>query len=127
MQNKEIYEYAIIRFVPKVEREEFINIGVIVLCKRKKYLQLRYEIDEERLTAFSQDADVEMIGNYLKGWELMTKGGTAGGRIGEMDIHVRFRWLTADRSTIIQSSKVHPGIGFAGDETIDRIFAKYVS
>jgi len=109
MQNKQIYEYAIIRIVPKVERGEFMNIGVIVLSKKMKYLDMKYHIDENKLTAFSKDIDIAMIQEYIDGWKLVCEGKKEGGKIGALETHVRFRWLTANRSTIIQSSPVHSG------------------
>jgi len=126
MPNKEIFEFAIIRLVPKVEREEFLNIGAIVLCRKKNYLKMKYDIDKTRLRAFSEEIDLEMIRKYLNAWELVCDGGAPGGRIGALDIQVRFRWLTAPRSTIIQSSEVHPGRCFDPDKTLDDIFNKYV-
>jgi len=124
--NREIYEYAIIRYLPKVEREEFINIGVILMCKRKSYLQLKFTIDEKRLRAFSEEVDVEMIADYLNAWEKVCAGAEVGGQIGSLELHVRFRWLTANRSTIIQSSAVHSGIGFEEAATLEDIFERYV-
>ena len=126
MSSREIYEFAVIRYVPKVEREEFINVGAIVLSKKKKYLKMRYNIDEKRLLAFDPEVDIELIRNYLDAWNLVCEGSPKGGKIGELEIQVRFRWLTASRSTMIQSSKVHPGLCFDLDGTLDEIFTKYV-
>jgi len=126
MPNKEIYEFAIIRYVPKVEREEFINIGAIVLCKRLNYLQMKFNIDEKKLKIFSEEADLDLIEEYLLGWQAVCKGGVEGGKIGALETHVRFRWLTANRSTIIQSSEVHSGLCFDPAQTLKSIFDKYV-
>ncbi len=126
MQDKEIYEFAIIRLVPKVEREEFLNIGAIVLCKRQQYLEMKFTVDKKRLEAFAEDIDFELINEYLNAWKSVCKGGVVGGKIGALETHVRFRWLTANRSTIIQSSNVHPGICFDPERTLDSIFNKYV-
>lgn len=126
MSSKEIYEYAIIRYVPKVERQEFMNDGVIVLCKKKKYLKMKYIIDRKRLLTFSADVDLDLIKDYLDGWNLVCEGAPKGGKIGELEIHVRFRWLTAARSTIIQSSEVHSGLCLDLDSTLDELFTKYV-
>lgn len=109
MHDKNIYEYAIIRLVPKVERGEYINIGVILLAKHKNYIGIRYHLDTTRISSLSNDIDINLIKSYLDAWESVCAGGTNGGKIGEMDIRMRFRWLTASRSTIIQSSPVHPG------------------
>ncbi len=120
------YEYAIIRVVPVVEREEFINVGVIVYAKRKRFLDMKYHIDKERLTAFGDQIDIDLITNYLKAWKLVCQGGKIGGAIGGLEMHVRFRWLTADRSSIIQSSATHPGLCADPDLMLADIFEKYV-
>ena len=120
------YEYAIIRVVPKVEREEFINVGVIVYAKQKRYLGMQYHIDEKRLAAFGEQIDIELITNYLKAWELVCQGGRNSGAIGSLEMHVRFRWLTADRSSIIQSSATHPGLCSDPALVLADIFERYV-
>lgn len=125
MPNKEIYEYAIIRVVPKVERGEFINIGVIILSKKKKYIDMKYHIDEDRLKAFSNDIDIALIQEYIAGWKLVCEG-KEGGKIGALETHVRFRWLTANRSTIIQSSPVHSGCSSNLERELERLFEKFV-
>lgn len=126
MPDKTIYEYAIIRIVPKVERGEFMNVGVILLAKRKKYLAMKYHIDEQRLQAFSEDIDIALIKDYLNAWNLVCAGGAAGGKIGALAIQVRFRWLTADRSSIIQSSPVHPGRTEDAEKELEKLFVKFV-
>ncbi|MEM1321088.1 MAG: DUF3037 domain-containing protein [Bacteroidota bacterium] len=126
MPNRVTYEYAIIRVVPKVEREEFLNVGVILFSKRKKYLGMKYELDEERLKAFAEDIDVEMIEEYLQAWELICRGGTEGGDIGLLELPSRFRWLTASRSTIIQSSPTHSGLCCEPEAVLEDLFKRYV-
>lgn len=126
MQNKVIYEFAIIRLVPKVEREEFLNIGVIVFSKRKKYLGIKYKLDERRINAFSSEVDTEMINKYLEGWELICKGGRNAGSIGKFELSYRFRWLVASKSSIIQTSKPHPGLCEAPEKVLEDIFKSHV-
>ena len=126
MQKKEVFEYAFIRFVPKVEREEFLNVGVIVFCKRKKYLAVKYHIDEARLNAFSKDIDLAELSEYLKSWDLICQGSPEGGKIAQMDLPGRFRWLTASRSTIIQHSSVHTGLCENPEAVLNDLFEKYV-
>ena len=126
MQDKVTYEFAIIRIVPKVEREEFLNVGVILFSKRKKYLKMAYKIDEKRMTAFSSEIDIIALNEYLKGWELVCHGAPNGGQIGTFDLAFRFRWLTASRSTIIQSSKTHPGLCDNPQKELDDLFSLYV-
>ena len=126
MPNKVTYEYAIIRIVPKVEREEFMNVGVILFSKRKKYLDIKYHLDEKRLTAFSETIDIDWIQKYLAAWKLVCDGSPAGGKIGSLDIAVRYRWLTANRSSIIQSSNTHPGLCDAPEKVLEDLFKRYV-
>ena len=126
MQDRVTYEYAVIRLVPKVEREEFLNIGVILFSKRKKFLGIKYNIDEQRINAFSNEVDTELIKKYLAAWELICQGGPDGGSIGACDLAFRFRWLVANRSTIIQSSKTHPGLCHDPDAVLEDIFERYV-
>ena len=113
MQDKHLFEYAVIRVVPRVEREEFLNVGVIVYCSRLKYLELIYTLDAHRLLAFYPKLDIAELAQHLQAFEAITKGSKDGGPIAQLDLANRFRWLTATRSTILQSSKVHPG--FCGD------------
>lgn len=126
MPDKSIYEYAIIRVVPKVERGEFLNVGVILFSKRKKYLDMKFHLDEKRLTIFSSEIDIAELKEYLNAWEAVCKGSDAGGTIGKLEIQVRFRWLTANRSTIIQSSPVHSGLCEDMDELLGKLYSKYV-
>src|SRR5882724_7185807 len=101
MQENHLFEYAVIRVVPEVEREEFLNAGVIVYCAKQKFLQLAYTIDEARLCAFSADIDIPELREHLRAMERVCHGGTDAGPIGKLDIASRFRWLTATRSTVL--------------------------
>lgn len=126
MQNRETYEYAVIRLVPKVEREEFLNVGVILFSKRKKYLGIKYTVDEKRIHAFSEEVDIELVKKHLKAWEMVCEGTPQGGTIGEFELPSRFRWLVASRSTIIQSSKTHPGLCHDPEAVLNKLFKRYV-
>ena len=126
MPDRYIFEYAIIRIVPKVEREEFFNVGVILFCKRKKFLDIKYQINQEKLKAFSSEMELEKLNEYLNAWKLICDGDSSGGPIGELELPERFRWLVACRSTIIQSSKTHPGLCFEPKKELEEIFKKYV-
>ncbi|MFK7833095.1 MAG: DUF3037 domain-containing protein [Winogradskyella sp.] len=126
MPDRVTFEYAIIRLVPKVEREEFFNIGVILFSKRKKFLDVIYKVDEDKLKAFSCELDLEAIAAYLKSWELICKGDIKAGAIGEFEISDRFRWLVASRSTIIQSSKTHSGLTEDPEKELKAIFETFV-
>jgi hypothetical protein len=126
MQDKVTFEYAIIRLVPKVEREEFFNIGVILFSKQKKFLDIKFKINPNKLKAFTPEIEVEQLNNYLNAWKLICDGTVAGGKIGELEISDRFRWLAACRSTMIQSSKTHPGLCEFPEQELQDIFEKYV-
>jgi hypothetical protein len=122
----ETFEYSVIRCVPKVEREEFFNIGVIVFSKRNNFLGVKYKIDKEKLYCLSSELDVEMVERYLRSWSLISEGNPEGGKIAHFDMPYRFRWLTAARSTIIQSSRPHPGRCEDPQQMLDQLFEKYV-
>ena len=126
MQNKVTYEFAVIRVVPKVEREEFLNVGVILFSKHRKYLAMKYAINQSRLTAFSSEVDIDLLKDSLTAWQKVCEGAPKGGRIGQLDRAERFRWLVASRSTIIQSSKTHPGLCHHPEEVLEELFALYV-
>ncbi|NDV68064.1 DUF3037 domain-containing protein [Dysgonomonas sp. 25] len=126
MQGKHLYEYAVIRFVPKVEREEFLNVGVILFSKRAKYLQLRYGVDERKLNCFASEADMECFHGNLQSFEKVCKGERDGGKIASLDVAERFRWLTAVRSTCIQTSRPHSGFSDNLDETLEQLFDELV-
>lgn len=126
MQDRVTYEYTLIRIVPKVEREEFFNVGVILFSKRKKFLGIKYQIDPVKLKAFSVENELELFHDYLSAWQLICDGEPAGGKIGTFELSDRFRWLTACRSTIIQSSKTHPGLCTDPQKELDDLFEKYV-
>lgn len=126
MPDKYTYEYAVIRWVPKVEREEFMNIGVILFSKHKKLLSIEYHIDKSRLENFAADVDLEEIQEYLEAWHLIAQGAKEGGEIACLDQASRFRWLTASKSTIIQCSKVHPGLHPNPEDVLNKLFQRYV-
>jgi hypothetical protein len=103
------YDYAIVRVVPRVEREEFVNVGVIVSCPAKDFLEARIEVDERRLRALDPAVDLEAIRAHLASIPAICAGGGQGGPIGKLSRSERFNWLVAPRSTVIQTSKVHTG------------------
>ena len=103
------YDYAVIRVVPRVDREEFLNVGIIVSCPAKDFLEARIELDESRLLALDPTLDIEAIRNHLASIPRICAGGPDGGPIGQLSQRERFHWLVAPRSTIIQTSRVHTG------------------
>lgn len=126
MQEQHLFEYAVIRVVPRVEREEFLNVGVILYCKRPAFLQARYTLNTQKLEAFCPALDIAEIQTYLCAFEQISLGQAAGGPIAKLDMASRFRWLTATRSTIVQTSRVHPG--FCNDPlvTLEKLHEKLV-
>jgi hypothetical protein len=109
MQDKHLFEYAVIRIVPRVEREEFINVGVVLFCKKQKFLQALCHLDKTRLRALAPAIDVDEVESHLQSFVRISQGGADAGPIGKLDEASRFRWLTAVRSTVVQTSRVHPG------------------
>lgn len=109
MRDHSSYDYAIVRVVPRVEREEFVNVGVIVSCPAKDFLQARIELDERRVQALDPNIDLDAIRSHLASIPAICSGGSQGGPIGRLSRRERFDWLVAPRSTIIQTSKVHTG------------------
>jgi len=126
MQEHHLFEYAVLRVVPRVEREEFVNVGVILFCQSQKFLKAVYVLDEARLTAFSQQLDADEIRAYLAAFARICEGGKSGGTIGILPIASRFRWLTATRSSVVQASKVHPGYCRDPNATLERLLVDLV-
>ena len=126
MQEKQLFEYAVIRVVPRVEREEFINVGVILFCAKQNYLKASVQIDEKRMLTFSPDIEIEFIIKNLHVINTICEGGNDSGPIGRLDKASRFRWLTATRSTVVQASKVHPGFCKNAEETLQKLVDQLV-
>ncbi|OIQ27580.1 MAG: hypothetical protein BM564_12470 [Bacteroidetes bacterium MedPE-SWsnd-G2] len=126
MPDRVTFEYAIIRVVPRVEREEFINVGAIVYSKRKKFLGMQFHLNQNRISGFCNEVDIETIENYLKAWDKICQGGKAGGPIGAFEQADRFRWIAASKSTIIQCSKTHPGMTLDPQKELEDLMENYV-
>lgn len=126
MQDQLLYEYAVIRIVPRVEREEFLNVGVVLYCASRKFLQTRYVLNEARITAFSCKTDLAEIARYLEAFERICAANPDGGPISRLPAAERFRWLTATRSTVVQASKVHPGFCTGPEEKLEQLFRELV-
>jgi len=103
------YDYAIVRVVPRVEREEFLNVGVILSCPAKDFLDARIELNEERIAVFDSTLDIESIRTHLAVIPAICAGGEQAGPIGQLSQRERFHWLVAPRSTVIQISAPHSG------------------
>lgn len=126
MPDNHLFEYAVVRVVPRVEREEFLNVGVVLFCKRERFLKFLYQLDSERLLSLAPKADLEEIESHLRAFELISEGREEGGPIARLDEPSRFRWLTATRSTMVQASKVHPGLCTDPGKALQRLFEQLV-
>ena len=126
MQENLLFEYAVIRIVPRVEREEFLNVGVILYCAKQKFLQAEFKLNEKRIHNFCDKISVEEVEEHLKTFKKICLGTEDSGPIGKLSIAERFRWLTATRSTILQTSKVHPGFTRNAEQTLKKLFNQMV-
>ena len=126
MQSDLLFEYAVIRVVPQVEREEFLNVGIVLYCSGRKFLKVLFHLNETRLHAFSQQLDIDELRKYLCAFEMICQGDTRVSPIANLPIAERFRWLTATRSTVVQSSRVHPGLCEDPGSILLKLFAQIV-
>lgn len=126
MQDKNLFEYAVIRVVPRVEREEFLNVGVIVYCAKQKFLKSVFVLDEDRVKAFAKELDLAVLQENLNAFTRLCSGGKEGGPIGQLDLASRFRWLTAMRSTVLQTSRVHPGFCSDAEDKLMQLLEEQV-
>ena len=121
-----VYDYAIVRVVPRVEREEFVNAGVILSCQQAGYLQAAMALDEARLLALDAHADLDTVHRHLASIVAICAGQPAGGPIAQLPVRARFHWLTAKRSSIIQMSPVHTGLTTHAEHALTHIMARMV-
>jgi len=126
MQGKLLYEYAVIRLVPRVEREEFLNMGIIFFCKQTGFLKCLYTVNEQRIAAFCNEIDIPQLSSNLQSFCKIAAGNEDAGPIAKLDTPSRFRWLTAIRSTILQTSRVHPGLCSNEEATLQELYQKLV-
>lgn len=124
--HEQLYDYAIVRVVPRVEREEFINTGVILSCPSHRFLDARIELDEERLLALDPSVDLDAVRAHLATIPAICRGGDGAGPIGRLSQRERFHWLVAPRSTIIQTSHVHTGRCGDPEATMERLMDRMV-
>ena len=120
------YDYAIVRVVPRVERGEFINVGVILSCAPAKYLRAMIHLHEEKILALDPRADLESIRATIAAIPLICAGGAEAGDLGKLSRGERFHWLVAPRSSSVQTSPVHTGRCSDLDKALEKIFAKMV-
>jgi hypothetical protein len=120
------YEYAIVRVVPRVDREEFVNAGAIVFCLERGVLAARIELDVDRVRALAPDADLAVIEEHLRAIPAICAGGEGSGPIGRLSPRERFRWLVAPRSTVVQTSPVHAGLCEDAERALEELLERMV-
>jgi hypothetical protein len=121
------FAYAVLRVVPRVERGECFNAGVVLFCRRRGFLAARVELDERRLAALDPDADAGAVRAHLDALARIAAGDAAGGPVAALEPSERFGWLVAPSSTIIQPSPVHTGLCDEPGAMLDRLFAELVA
>ena len=126
MRDLVTYDYAIVRVVPKVERAEFVNVGVIVSCPRLDLLVAKIEVDERRLMSLDPTLDLESVRTHLAAIPTICAGGEQAGPIGRLSQRERFYWLVAPRSTIIQTSPTHTGSACDLEAVVERLLQTMV-
>ena len=120
------FDYTVIRIVPRVEREEFINAGVILFCAVKDFLGAKVQFDEARLRALSPDVDLDAVRTHLESIPRICEGGKNAGPIGRMPRKERWHWLVAPKSTILQCSPVHSGVCDDPAASLQKLFDRMV-
>lgn len=126
MQEDKIYEYAVIRLVPKVEREEFFNIGLVMFSKKEKFIRVEFYLCPDKFKLMHSKIDYNDIVQNLESFQKIANGDKQGGPIALMDIPERFRWLTAVRSSVVQTSRPHPGKSKDLEQTFGKLFEELV-
>ncbi|WP_225850561.1 DUF3037 domain-containing protein [Streptomyces sp. HPF1205] len=121
MSGRDVFEYALVRVVPRIERGEMVNAGVLVYCRPRGYVGARIHLDEARLRCLDPDVDVAGVRAALRGYECVCAGGDVAGPAAADDAGRRFRWLTAPRSTIVQPGPIHTGLTADPDKEADRL------
>lgn len=126
MQGKHAFEYAVVRIMPHVEREEFFNAGVVLYCPGQKFLDTRLQLNEDMVRVFCDKINIDELTEHVSAFERVCKGGNDAGPIGKLPIAERFRWLTAPRSTILQTSRPHPGLCDDAGEMLEHLYGQLV-
>ncbi len=118
------FDYAVVRVVPRVERAEFINAGIIVFCLQQRFLEARVQVEESRLQALWPGIDIELVRQHLEAIPRIAAGDPTAGPIARLSQRERFHWLVSPRSTIIQVSPVHSGLCDHPDQLMDQLAAR---
>lgn len=126
MHEQHLYDYAVIRVVPRVEREEFVNVGLMLYCKRQKYLRIQYQIPVNKISAFCKEFDLDQLKINLDSFVAICEGKKNAGPIAQFEKDERFRWLTAIKSSSIQTSRPHSGFSTDLDKTFEKLYTELV-
>lgn len=126
MPGRHIYEWTLIRVVPRVERGECLNVGALLYCRRATFLEMRVHLNPVRLAAFAPQLDQAELARYLQAWGKVCAGASDGGPIARLGQAERFRWLSATKSTILQCSPVHTGLTDDPAAVLDHLLEAYV-
>jgi hypothetical protein len=121
------FDYALLRVVPRVERQEFINAGAVVYCPEKQFLGARIHLDRDRLKALWPEVDVALVEQHLDAVQRICDGDPEAGEIAKLSLRERFHWLTSPRSTIVQPSPVHTGVCESTEGMLDRLEKQFLS
>jgi hypothetical protein len=122
----EPFQYAVLRVVPRIEREEFVNVGVIVFCRTRRFLRARVTLDGRRILALAPEIDLEAVQQHLEARVRVAEGDPVAGPIAALPQSERFHWLVAPSSTVIQTSSVHSGLCDEPEAVLDRLFQQLV-
>jgi molybdopterin-guanine dinucleotide biosynthesis protein len=126
MHERFVFDYAVVRIVPRVDRGELLNAGVIVFSPTAGFLDCRIELDHARLLALAPSIDIAVVESYLEAIPKICAGGGEAGSIGDLPQRARFHWLVAPRSTVIQTSAVHSGVHEDPRAALEGLFEKLV-
>lgn len=127
MQELNKYEYAVVRYVPRVEREEFVNVGLAMMCKRRRWIKVVILIPEGKLFAMSPDTNKDILARQLQAFVDIAEGKRGAGPVAQYSVEERFRWISAVKSSVIQTSRPHPGVCEDLEATFTRLFEELVS
>lgn len=126
MQELNRYEYAVVRFVPRVEREEFLNVGLAMMCKRRRWIRVCICLPEEKMHVIAPETNLRSIASQLQSFVDIAEGKLSAGPIAQYPVEERFRWISAVKSSVIQTSRPHPGLCVDLEKTFDRLFEELV-
>ena len=126
MQELNRYEYAVLRYVPRIEREEFINVGLAMMCKRRRWIKVGIFLPDEKLHAMSPVVDKDALSRQLQSFVEIAEGNKGAGPVAQYPVEERFRWISAVKSSVIQTSRPHPGLCEDLEATFARLFSELV-